>query len=64
MMKTNVRLQRIQDWLAIAKQVDWSVSKMAEHCGVSESTLRRHYFQHLGKSPRSWLATERLKQPR
>lgn len=57
----NARLVKIQDWTKLARQAEWSVTKMAENCGVSKSTMQRHFHQHLDKTFRDWLAEQRLK---
>ena len=57
----NARLAKIQDWSELAQQANWSVTKLAELCGVSESTLRRHLSGPLGKPPGQWLAQCRFK---
>ncbi|HWD91204.1 MAG TPA: helix-turn-helix transcriptional regulator [Verrucomicrobiae bacterium] len=49
-----------QDWLDLARLVNWSGTAMAKHCGVSVRTLHRHFFKRIGKNPKSWLAEQRL----
>jgi transcriptional regulator GlxA family with amidase domain len=58
----NTKLNHVQDWLKLAKQANWSVSKLAKLCQVSTNTLRRHFLASMGKPPRFWLAEERQRQ--
>lgn len=55
----NARLAKIQDWPELARQVNWSVAKMAKQCGVSVRTLHRHFLDYMGKSTKAWLAEQR-----
>jgi transcriptional regulator GlxA family with amidase domain len=55
----NTKLNHIENWPELAQQVNWSVSVLAKHCGVSERTLRRHFLKQIGKCPREWLAAQR-----
>jgi AraC family chitin signaling transcriptional activator len=54
----NTKLNHIEDWLPIARQAGWSVTKMAKLCGVSVGTLRRHFLKHVGKTTRDWLTEQ------
>jgi transcriptional regulator GlxA family with amidase domain len=45
----NTKLNHVQDWLKLAKQANWSVSKLAKLCQVSTNTLRRHFLASMGK---------------
>ena len=58
----NARLAKIQDWTKLARQANWSVSKMAEHCGISENTLRRYFRQQFGQTPNQWITDQRFKR--
>jgi len=60
--RINAKLENIDSWLTLAQQSGWSVSGLAELCGVSTDTLRRHFVSMAGMSPRLWLAQERQKQ--
>ena len=50
------RLNQIQNWPELAKQAKWSASVLANLCGVSERTLRRHFVKEMGRRPKEWLA--------
>jgi AraC-like DNA-binding protein len=56
------RLNSDQDWLPLAQQANWSVSKVAKLASVSTRTLERHFVKFLGKTPKTWLAEQRQKQ--
>jgi transcriptional regulator GlxA family with amidase domain len=56
------RLNPEQDWLPLAQQANWSVSKLAKLASVSTRTLERHFIKTLGKTPKAWLAEQRQKQ--
>jgi transcriptional regulator GlxA family with amidase domain len=58
----NSKLNHIQNWAEAAEQTKWSVSALAEKCGVSVRTLERHFLCHIGQSPKAWLAEQRLHQ--
>jgi AraC-like DNA-binding protein len=58
----NRTLSQIQDWSQLAQQANWSVKAMAERCGVSESTLRRHFIRTMGKTTKKWISDQRQKQ--
>ena len=60
----NSKLNKIQNWPELAYQASWSVSGMAELCGVSVRTLERHFLKQFGKSPIEWLAEKRQNQAR
>jgi AraC family transcriptional activator FtrA len=55
----NYKLNNNQDWLELARHANWSVSKLAARCGVSERTLRRYFIRHLGQPPKTWLSEQR-----
>ena len=57
----NSRLNHVQDWLSLAKQVNWSVSRLAKQCGVSVRALERHFLRSMKKSPKAWLREQRQK---
>jgi AraC-like DNA-binding protein len=58
----NYKLNNEQDWRELARQANWSVSKLAACCGVSERTLRRYFLETLGHAPKAWLSAQRQKQ--
>jgi AraC-like DNA-binding protein len=58
----NTKLNHVQDWLKMAKQANWSVSKLAKLANISTRTLERHFVKFLGKTPKAWLAEQRQKQ--
>jgi len=58
----NTRLNQIQNWPELARQTSWSATTLAKLCGVSRDTLRRHFLQHFGKTPKVWLADQRQQQ--
>ena len=58
----NTKLNHVQDWQELAKQANWSVSRMAKLCNVSSRTLQRHFLKERQKTPKSWLVDERQKQ--
>jgi AraC-like DNA-binding protein len=55
----NSRLDDIQNWPELAEQTKWSVSALANKCGVSVRTLEIHFLAMFGKCPRTWMAEER-----
>ena len=58
----NSKLKHIQNWLALARQANWSVTALAKLCCVSRDTLRRHFFRQMGKGPKAWLTEQRHHQ--
>ena len=58
----NYKLNQNQDWLELAREVNWSVSKLAKRCNISLRTLERHILKTKGKTPKAWLAEYRKKQ--
>jgi transcriptional regulator GlxA family with amidase domain len=56
------RLNLVQNWPELARQVKWSVKALATKCGVSVRTLRRHFLKQMGQSTKAWLAAERQRQ--
>ena len=52
----NFRLKHIQNWPELSRRAKWSTAALAKQCGVWRDTLRRHFLQHFGKTPRLWLA--------
>ena len=53
------RLNKIVDWVSLARQAQWSASAMAKQSGVSVRTLHRHFLRHMGKNTRAWLDEQR-----
>jgi AraC-like DNA-binding protein len=58
----NTKLNHNPDWPKLAKQANWSVTKLASFCKVSPRTLERHFRRSTGKSPKEWLAEQRQRQ--
>jgi transcriptional regulator GlxA family with amidase domain len=55
----NTKLNHVRDWLVLARQANWSVSKLAKQCRVSARTLERHFVKTMRKAPKAWLAEQR-----
>jgi transcriptional regulator GlxA family with amidase domain len=55
-----VRLYHILNWPELAQKANKSVAALAKSCGVSLRTLERHFQKEIGKSPKNWLAEQRL----
>ncbi|MGD0207344.1 MAG: helix-turn-helix transcriptional regulator [Verrucomicrobiota bacterium] len=60
----NTRLNYVEDWLLLARKANWSVTKLADLCNVSVRTMERHFLKTTGKTPKVWLAEQRLKRAR
>jgi transcriptional regulator GlxA family with amidase domain len=58
----NSKLKQILNWSELAGHANWSVAALAKLCEVSEDTLRRHFCQHMKKTPKTWLAEQRQHQ--
>ena len=58
----NSRLHQIQNWPELARQANWSVTRMAKHCQVSVRTFERFFHNALGECPHSWLFELRMRQ--
>jgi AraC-like DNA-binding protein len=58
----NSRLHHIQNWPKLACEAKWSVSALANRCGVSVRTLERYFFKQMDKSPKAWLAEQRQRR--
>ena len=58
----NTKLKQIQDWTPLARQAEWTVSKLAKLCGVSVRTLERHFLKSFGQSPEAWMTKQKHKQ--
>jgi len=54
------RLERVEDWIAVAMKYDFCLERMASALGVSERTLRRHFQEHLGTTAKAWRDSQRL----
>jgi len=54
------RLNQVEDWVAVAMKCEFCLEKMAKFLGVSERTLRRHFQEHLGITPKEWRDERRL----
>ncbi len=55
----NSRLNHVQDWLSLAKQANWSVTRFAKQCGVSVRTLERYFEETFRETPKAWLREQR-----
>jgi AraC-like DNA-binding protein len=58
----NTKLNHVQDWLKMAKQANWSVSKLSKTFNVTPRTLERFFIREMGKTPKAWLLEQRQKQ--
>ena len=61
-MNTKLKYFDEKDWLSLARQASWSVSDIAERCGVSVRVLRRHFIRQFGATAKSWITKQRHKQ--
>jgi AraC-like DNA-binding protein len=48
------RLDRVGDWPGLAKQADYSASKLADLCYMSLRQLERYMAGRFGKTPQRW----------
>lgn len=55
----NTKLNYIRNWLELAYQANWSVSRLAMLTKVNRRTLHRHFRRHMKKTPQEWLAEHR-----
>jgi AraC-like DNA-binding protein len=58
----NLKLNRINNWLELARKAEWSVASLAKLCGVSRDTLCRHFRKQTGKPTHVWLSEQRQQQ--
>lgn len=58
----HTKLNHVQNWLELARQSKWSVSGLAETCGLSMRTLELYFLKKYHKTPKSWLVEERQTQ--
>jgi transcriptional regulator GlxA family with amidase domain len=58
----SARLNRIQNWLELAQETNWSVAALAKRSGVSVRMLERHFLHKVGKPPKAWLVEQRQKR--
>jgi AraC-like DNA-binding protein len=56
------RLNRIQDWQAYAKSINYSSTKLAKKCGVTVRQLERYFLNRFKMPPHEWLHTSRMKR--
>jgi len=62
-MSTNkCKLQRVENWISLARLANWSATKLAKDCNVSMSTLKRFFLRRMGKTPKAWLTEQRQYQ--
>jgi AraC-like DNA-binding protein len=54
------RLDRVEDWIAVAMRCEFRLEKMAKAFDVSERTLRRHFQERFGITPKEWRDAKRL----
>jgi AraC-like DNA-binding protein len=55
------RLDRIEDWEALARDSRFRINEMASRCGVSARQLERYFMSRFGERPYSLLNRVRLK---
>src|SRR5690606_31859417 len=55
-------LQEITDWPERAAAAQWSVTMLAQDCGVSVAQLERHFLETWGQSPRERIYAERMRR--
>jgi AraC family transcriptional activator of pyochelin receptor len=55
----NTLLNHSPDWPNLAKQANWSVTKLAKLCKVSSRTLERHFIKLMNKTPKEWMVEHR-----
>src|SRR5690349_2488617 len=53
------KLDQIQNWEELAREVKWSASALAKKTGVSLRTLERYFIKKSGQCPKSWLTEKR-----
>ena len=53
------RLERIDDWAALAEAADYEPGRMAALCPVSLRHLERHFLQHFRLTPGQWIRQQR-----
>jgi AraC-like DNA-binding protein len=58
----NLKLNHIKNWSELARQAEWSVTKLAKLCGVSPDTLRRFFLKQKGETTKALLAEQRQHQ--
>jgi AraC-like DNA-binding protein len=54
------KLHHALNWLDLAREANWSVTKMAKQCGISTQTLHRYFVENLGESTKCWVDEQRL----
>jgi transcriptional regulator GlxA family with amidase domain len=54
--------ERAQKFLGKQLHQDISVSQLADHCGVSERSLLRHFKEHFGQSPLAYIQHLRVER--
>jgi AraC-like DNA-binding protein len=55
----NTKLNHIENWPELARQVNWSAAALAKKCGVSVRSLHRHFLKQMGKNTKAWLVEQR-----
>lgn len=58
----NGRLHHISDWPSLARQSQYSATKLAKLCNVSIRTLERFFYETKATCPKEWLQLQRLMQ--
>ena len=56
------RLEKIEDWEALAREADFEPGTMAALCPISLRQLERHFRLHFQKTPRQWVRELRCRQ--
>ena len=51
-----------QEWLKLAQDAEWSVSKLAKLCKVSVRGLELRFHKQMDRTPKEWLVEQRQKQ--
>jgi AraC-like DNA-binding protein len=58
----NSQIKPVQEWEALAKEVNFKPSELADACGVSLRTLQRHFRKQYKVTVSGWLRMFRLRQ--
>ena len=56
------KLDRIQDWLALAKHAKYSARRLATLCRVSLRQLERYFNDSFDRPPQEWLNEARFRE--
>ncbi|HEY5043667.1 MAG TPA: AraC family transcriptional regulator [Verrucomicrobiae bacterium] len=61
-MNTRLKYLEEHEWLKLAQQAEWSVSRLAKLCSVSVRGLELYFHAKIGRTPKKWLVEQRQKQ--